>query len=45
MPFPEKGMTCDMKKTIFTGAGVAIVTPMRGDGTLDFDRIVVMIFV
>lgn len=28
-----------MKKTIFTGAGVAIVTPMRGDGALDFDRL------
>ncbi len=26
-----------MKNTIFTGAGVAIVTPMNADGTIDFD--------
>ncbi len=26
-----------MKKTIFTGAGVAIVTPMNADGSIDFD--------
>ncbi len=26
-----------MKKTVFTGAGVAIVTPMNADGTIDFD--------
>ena len=26
-----------MKNTIFTGAGVAIVTPMLADGTVDFD--------
>ncbi|MCI8622933.1 MAG: 4-hydroxy-tetrahydrodipicolinate synthase [Provencibacterium sp.] len=28
-----------MKKTIFTGAGVAIVTPMRGDGAIDYERL------
>ena len=26
-----------MKKTIFTGAGVAIVTPMNADGSIDFE--------
>lgn len=28
-----------MKKTIFTGAGVAIVTPMNADGTINFDEL------
>ena len=28
-----------MKKTIFTGAGVAIVTPMHQDGSVDFDTL------
>lgn len=28
-----------MKKTVFTGAAVAIVTPMNGDGSVDFDRL------
>lgn len=28
-----------MKKTIFTGAGVAIVTPMNDDGTVNFDKL------
>ncbi|MBP3271916.1 MAG: 4-hydroxy-tetrahydrodipicolinate synthase [Ruminococcus sp.] len=28
-----------MKKTIFTGAGVAIVTPMNADGSINFDRL------
>jgi 4-hydroxy-tetrahydrodipicolinate synthase len=28
-----------MKKTIFTGAGVAIVTPMHDDGTINFDKL------
>lgn len=28
-----------MKNTIFTGAGVAIVTPMNQDGTINFDRL------
>lgn len=27
------------KKTIFTGAGVAIVTPMNKDGTVNFDKL------
>lgn len=26
-----------MKKTVFTGAGVAIVTPMHEDGTVNYD--------
>lgn len=28
-----------MKKTIFTGAGVAIVTPMNADGSINFDEL------
>lgn len=28
-----------MKKTVFTGAGVAIVTPMRADGSVNFDKL------
>ena len=28
-----------MKKTIFTGAGVAIVTPMREDGSVNYDKL------
>ena len=28
-----------MKKTIFTGAGVAIVTPMNPDESINFDRL------
>ena len=28
-----------MKKTIFTGAGVAIVTPMDDDGSINFDKL------
>ena len=28
-----------MKKAIFTGAGVAIVTPMYEDGTVNFDEL------
>ena len=28
-----------MKKTIFTGAGVAIVTPMNPDESSNFDRL------
>ncbi|MDE6149722.1 MAG: 4-hydroxy-tetrahydrodipicolinate synthase [Ruminococcus sp.] len=28
-----------MKKTIFTGAGVAIVTPMNQDGSINYDRL------
>jgi 4-hydroxy-tetrahydrodipicolinate synthase len=28
-----------MKKTIFTGAGVAIITPMYEDGTVNFDKL------
>lgn len=28
-----------MKKTIFTGAGVAIVTPMNQDGSINFDKL------
>lgn len=28
-----------MKKTIFTGSGVAIVTPMHSDGSIDFDML------
>lgn len=28
-----------MKKTIFTGAGVAIVTPMNEDGSINFDKL------
>lgn len=27
-----------MKKTIFTGAGVAIVTPMNSDGSINYDK-------
>lgn len=29
----------NMKKTIFTGAGVAIVTPMRSDGSVNLDKL------
>lgn len=32
-----------MKKTIFTGAGVAIVTPMNPDESINFDRLVQII--
>lgn len=32
-----------MKKTIFTGAGVAIVTPMYEDGTINYDKLGEMI--
>ena len=28
-----------MKNTIFTGAGVAIVTPMNQDGSINFDKL------
>jgi len=28
-----------MKKTIFTGAGVAIVTPMNADGSINYDKL------
>lgn len=28
-----------MKKTIFTGAGVAIVTPMKEDGSVNYDKL------
>lgn len=28
-----------MKNTIFTGAGVAIVTPMNADGSINFDEL------
>lgn len=28
-----------MKKTIFTGAGVAIITPMKKDGSINFDKL------
>ncbi len=28
-----------MKKTIFTGAGVAIITPMNADGSINFDKL------
>ena len=28
-----------MKKTIFTGSGVAIVTPMNQDGTVNYEKI------
>lgn len=28
-----------MKKTVFTGAGVAIVTPMNPDGSINYDRL------
>ena len=34
----QKGM-CLMKKTIFTGAGVAIVTPMNPDFSVNFDKL------
>ena len=27
-----------MKNTIFTGAGVAIVTPMNADGSINFEQ-------
>ena len=27
-----------MKKTVFTGSGVAIVTPMHQDGTVNFEE-------
>ena len=26
-----------MKKTIFTGAGIAVVTPMKQDGSIDWE--------
>lgn len=29
----------DMKKTIFTGAGVAIITPMFEDGSVNYDKL------
>ncbi len=32
-----------MKKTIFTGAGVAIITPMFSDGSVNFDKLGEMI--
>ena len=28
-----------MKKTVFTGAGVAIITPMHGDGSVNYDKL------
>jgi 4-hydroxy-tetrahydrodipicolinate synthase len=28
-----------MKKTIFTGAGIAIVTPMKADGSVNYDKL------
>ena len=28
-----------MKNTIFTGAGVAIITPMNADGSINFDEL------
>ena len=28
-----------MKNTIFTGAGVAIVTPMNADGSVNYDQL------
>ena len=28
-----------MKKTVFTGSGVAIVTPMHQDGTVNFEEL------
>ena len=28
-----------MKNTIFTGAGVAIITPMNSDGSINFDKL------
>lgn len=28
-----------MKKTIFTGAGVAIITPMNADGSINYDKL------
>ena len=28
-----------MKKTIFTGAGVAIITPMHGDGSVNYEKL------
>ena len=28
-----------MKKTVFTGAGVAIVTPMNNDGSVNFEKL------
>ena len=28
-----------MKKTIFTGAGVAIVTPMNADGSINYHNL------
>ena len=31
-------MTIFMKKTIFTGAGVAIVTPMNADGSINYEE-------
>lgn len=36
-PHEQKGWLNSMKKTIFRGAGVAIVTPMHADGTVNFD--------
>ena len=34
-----KGVELIMKKTIFTGAGVAIATPMNDDGSINFDEL------
>ena len=28
-----------MKKTIFTGAGVAVITPMREDGSINYEEL------
>ena len=28
-----------MKKTVFTGSGVAIVTPMHADGSVNFEKL------
>ena len=28
-----------MKKTIFTGAGVALITPMKEDGSINFEEL------
>lgn len=28
-----------MKKVVFTGAGVAIVTPMHADGTVNYEKL------
>jgi 4-hydroxy-tetrahydrodipicolinate synthase len=34
-----KGVNFKMKNTIFTGAGVAIITPMNEDSSINFDRL------